>query len=732
MANYRLRLVRVNSLKLRVSTRIPASLVGQEFITITRGTDGKYNINVDYSILNPGPIVDPTTANIAVWDMTAGQYKSVSLASLLTSGLDPDVQAIAALTGTGILSRTADGTWALRTLQAPVAGITITNPGGVAGNETFALANDLAALEGLAGTGLARRTGTDTWTVGTTVSVGEGGTGLTAGTSGGIPYFSSTSTMGSTGLLPLNAPLIGGGAGAGPSYGSNGVNGQLYLGNTSAAPAFTTMSGDATIANTGALTISGNAVTDAKFRQSVGLSVVGRSANTTGNTADITGTAGQVLRVSGTALGFGAVDLSLAAAVTNQLSSTNGGTGVNNGGRTFTYGGNVTFSGAFASTFTFSATTSVTFPTTGTLATLAGAETLTNKTLTAPNINGAGIAGAINLGIRSTGTGAFDLNFANTENLTAARTLTFQVNDANRTISLGGNVGLSGGITAGGSIAFSGAFGTTFTVTGTTSVTLPTTGTLATQAGSETLTNKTFNSTANTLQLSGSTITTASSILDILGSTRGQLLYRGAAGWTVLSPGTAGQFLTTQGAGADPSWSAGGAGTGTVTSVGFSAGAGISISGTNPITSSGSVTIARAQGGFSAHLNGTSQTGIASGVDTKIIFGTTIFNDSSYYNTSNGRWTPPAGRVTIAAQLYITGTFPGTLPCVCAIWKNGAVFKEGFIYSGSSNNGIALVNIVDSANGTDYYECYARQQVNSGTATVDGTPKWSFFSGSIL
>jgi hypothetical protein len=306
MANYRLRLVRVNSLKLRVSTRIPASLVGQEFITITRGADGKYNVNVDYSVLTPGSVVDPTTANIAVWDVSAGVYKTVTLASLLVSGLDADLQAIAALTGTGILSRTADGAWALRTLQAPAAGITITNPGGVAGNETFALANDLAALEGLSSTGLARRTGTDTWTVGTTVSVPEGGTGLTSVTSNAVVIGAGTSPLALTNV---------------------GISGQILLGSTGAAPGFNLMSGDATIQNNGTLTIANNAVSDAKFRQSAGLSVVGRSANTTGNTADITGTAGQVLRVSGTTLGFGAVDLSLAAAVTNTLAATNGGTG---------------------------------------------------------------------------------------------------------------------------------------------------------------------------------------------------------------------------------------------------------------------------------------------------------------------------------------------------------------------------------------------------------------------
>lgn len=45
-----------------------------------------------------------------------------------------------------------------------------------------------------------------------------------------------------------------------------------------------------------------------------------------------------------------------------------------------------------------------------------------------------------------------------------------------------------------------------------------------------------------------------------LGSARGDILYRGASGWTVLAPGTAGWFLETQGAGADPVWAAAGGG----------------------------------------------------------------------------------------------------------------------------------------------------------------------------
>lgn len=55
------------------------------------------------------------------------------------------------------------------------------------------------------------------------------------------------------------------------------------------------------------LRIAANGIADTHIRQSAGLSIIGRSANTTGNVADITGTDGQVLRVSGTALGFGTI-----------------------------------------------------------------------------------------------------------------------------------------------------------------------------------------------------------------------------------------------------------------------------------------------------------------------------------------------------------------------------------------------------------------------------------------
>lgn len=51
-------------------------------------------------------------------------------------------------------------------------------------------------------------------------------------------------------------------------------------------------------------------------------------------------------------------------------------------------------------------------------------------------------------------------------------------------------------------------------------------------------------------------------MLDTIGSTWGDVLYRGTAGWAALPAGTAGDFLQTQGAGADPTWATAGGGGG--------------------------------------------------------------------------------------------------------------------------------------------------------------------------
>lgn len=86
------------------------------------------------------------------------------------------------------------------------------------------------------------------------------------------------------------------------------------------------------------------------------------------------------------------------------------------------------------------------------------------------NATGTTVYAVINsggIGIRTTGTGAFNTVLKAAENLTANRGLTFKVNDASRTIDISGDFTLAGSNSL------------TLTVTGSTNVTLPTSGTLA-------------------------------------------------------------------------------------------------------------------------------------------------------------------------------------------------------------------------------------------------------------
>lgn len=113
-----------------------------------------------------------------------------------------DLAALEALATTGFAARTGTETWALRSLTQPAAGLTITNPAGVAGNPTFALANDLAAVEGLGTTGIAVRTAADTWT-----------TRSVAGTANQITVTNGSGVSGNPVIALANNPIIPGTAG---------------------------------------------------------------------------------------------------------------------------------------------------------------------------------------------------------------------------------------------------------------------------------------------------------------------------------------------------------------------------------------------------------------------------------------------------------------------------------------------------------------------------------------
>lgn len=100
-----------------------------------------------------------------------------------------------------------------------------------------------------------------------TLPVGRGGTGLTAGTSGGVPYYSGTSTIASSAALAQYGVVLGGGAGVAPATLANPSSAYLVLtsfgtGNSPAWQAITTQMWDTGLNNAFGLITWGTAGTE--------------------------------------------------------------------------------------------------------------------------------------------------------------------------------------------------------------------------------------------------------------------------------------------------------------------------------------------------------------------------------------------------------------------------------------------------------------------------------------
>lgn len=211
------------------------------------------------SVLGCGTVATGGIANNAITDAKFRQSGALAVVgrSANSTGNVGDIQATAA---TGAVLRESGSTIGWGSINLATS--------GTVGSSLLALANGgcnaaLTASNGgilwsnasqcqiLAGTANANRP----LVSGSSATPAWGAYSLpTSVTSGGIPYFSSTSAESSSALLAANGVMIGGGAGVAPSTVTAGTNGQLLLGVTGAAPAMASMSQDCTITNAGVIT----------------------------------------------------------------------------------------------------------------------------------------------------------------------------------------------------------------------------------------------------------------------------------------------------------------------------------------------------------------------------------------------------------------------------------------------------------------------------------------------
>lgn len=126
--------------------------------------------------------------------------------------------------------------------------------------------------------------------------------------------------------------------------------------NTATAGDFSTAAQIITVDTSGNLLVQTPATSSNDTKAASTAYVVSRIAQDSPSKTGLGATGSWSINITGTA-----------SNVSGVVSGANGGTGVDNTGKTITLGGNLTTSGAFASTFTMTGATTVTFPTSGTL-----------------------------------------------------------------------------------------------------------------------------------------------------------------------------------------------------------------------------------------------------------------------------------------------------------------------------------------------------------------------------
>lgn len=152
-------------------------------------------------------------AIIDIVQPTAGL--TVSGTDTRTLALSDDLEAVEGISGTGIAVRTATNIWQVRLVTGTADKITVTNEDGVAGNITVTVSATYAGQTSINTLGTVT---TATWNA-TPIGTAYGGTNITSWTTGDLPYASATNTLGKLAGVAVGNVLISGGVGVAPSYG---------------------------------------------------------------------------------------------------------------------------------------------------------------------------------------------------------------------------------------------------------------------------------------------------------------------------------------------------------------------------------------------------------------------------------------------------------------------------------------------------------------------------------
>ena len=150
-------------------------------------------------------------------------------------------QSITIAQGSGATVTIATGTKAMIVTDGAGAGAVVfnANPTTTSGTVT-SVAATVPSLISIAGSPITS-SGTLAFTYsGTALPVANGGTALTAGTSGGVLAYTASGTLASSALLTQYGVVYGGGAGAVPVATAAGTTGQVLTATTGGAPAFAT------------------------------------------------------------------------------------------------------------------------------------------------------------------------------------------------------------------------------------------------------------------------------------------------------------------------------------------------------------------------------------------------------------------------------------------------------------------------------------------------------------